>query len=60
MNKAYIDDLKSMKPISIRLPEGLIEELKSIADKDGIKYQALIRDILVAYIEKEETSEKSV
>lgn len=43
---AAIDAGLGLKPISIRLPENLLEELKIIAEYHGVGYQPLIRKML--------------
>lgn len=37
--------------INIRISENTLNELKEIAEKKGIKYNALIRNVLEEYIE---------
>jgi len=37
--------------INIRISENTLNELKEIAEKKGIKYNALIRNVLENYIE---------
>lgn len=44
--ESALDDALSLKPISIRLQERLIEQLKVIAAFHGVGYQPLIRDVL--------------
>lgn len=36
----------SSKPVTIRMPEGLLNQIKLEANKRGIAYQALIKDTL--------------
>jgi predicted DNA binding CopG/RHH family protein len=43
----------STKTISIRLPEHLIEELKTLANKRDVPYQSLIKIILNERIDRE-------
>ena len=43
----------SLKSISIRLPEGMIDALKTLANVRDIPYQSLIKIILASGIEKE-------
>jgi len=45
-----IDEALDLKMISIRLQEGLIEALKAIAERKGIGYQPLIRQILTEHV----------
>jgi predicted DNA binding CopG/RHH family protein len=43
----------SVKTISLRLPESMIEELKLLANKRDIPYQSLLKIFLAERIEKE-------
>ncbi len=43
----------SLKTISIRLPESVIEELKLLANKRDIPYQSLLKMFLMERVEKE-------
>ena len=43
----------SVKTISLRLPESMIEELKLLANKRDIPYQSLFKVFLAERIEKE-------
>jgi uncharacterized protein (DUF4415 family) len=38
--------------IALRLEPQMIEQLRSLADKEGIGYQTLINDILQGYLKK--------
>ena len=52
--KATLSNLKpSLKTISIRLPEIMIEELKLLANKRDIPYQSLMKMFLAERVEKE-------
>ena len=52
--KAVFPDLKpSLKTISLRLPEFMIEELKILANKRDVPYQSLIKIFLAERLEKE-------
>ncbi len=52
--KAYFSKLKpSTKTISLRLPEHLIEGLKSLTNKRDVPYQSLIKIILKEKIDQE-------
>jgi len=44
-----VDDSLGLQMISIRLPKQLIEDLKLLADKEGLGYQPLIRRVLLRY-----------
>lgn len=43
----------SVKKISLRLPESMLEELKLIANKKDVPYQSLMKIFLSERIEKE-------
>ena len=43
---ARVDQALGLRMISIRLPERLIERLKTIAQHNGVGYQPLMRDVL--------------
>ncbi len=43
----------STKTISIRLPESMLEEIKSLANKRDVPYQSLIKIILKERIDRE-------
>ena len=52
--KASFSNLKpSLKSISIRLPESMIDKLKVIANKKDVPYQSLMKVYLSEIIEKE-------
>ncbi len=52
--KAILPNLKpSLKTISLRLPEIMIEELKLLANKRDVPYQSLIKIFLSERIEEE-------
>lgn len=48
-----INDALSLQPISIRLQRGLLDNLKTIAELNGIGYQPLIRQALTRFVEGE-------
>lgn len=51
---ALIPNLKpSLRTISIRLPESLIESIKVLAHKRDVPYQSLMKMILAAGVERE-------
>lgn len=53
-NKVVLPNLKpSLKSISIRLPESMIEELKLLANKRDVPYQSLLKMFLAERIEHE-------
>ncbi|APF19184.1 BrnA antitoxin family protein [Caldithrix abyssi] len=43
----------SLKTISLRVPQSLIDELKFLANKKDIPYQSLLKMFLVERVEKE-------
>ena len=52
--KVTFSNLKpSVKKISIRLPESMLEELKLLANKRDVPYQSLMKIFLAERIEKE-------
>ena len=48
-----IDEALELKMISIRLQKGLIDDLKFVADINGMSYQPLIRQILQRFVNAE-------
>ena len=52
--KVTFSNLKpSVKKISLRLPESMLEELKMLANKRDVPYQSLLKIFLAERIEKE-------
>ena len=52
--KAVFSNLKpSVKKISLRLPESMLEELKLLVNKRDVPYQSLLKIFLAERIEKE-------
>ena len=52
--RARFSNLKpSVKKISLRLPESMLEELKILANKRDVPYQSLMKIFLAERIEKE-------
>lgn len=52
--KMVLSNLKpSIKTISLRLPESMLEELKLIANKRDVPYQSLVKIFLADRIERE-------
>ena len=52
--RVILPNLKpSVKKISLRLPESMLEELKLIANKKDVPYQSLMKIFLSERIEKE-------
>jgi len=43
----------SLKTISLRLPESMLEELKLLANKQDVPYQSLLKMFLAERIDKE-------
>ncbi|OUD14357.1 CopG family antitoxin [Thioflexithrix psekupsensis] len=52
----------NLHPISIRLQKNLVEDLKKIAQSEGIGYQPLIRQILTRFVKakQEETAQQTL
>jgi predicted DNA binding CopG/RHH family protein len=52
--KAVLPNLKpSVKTISLRLPESMLEEIRLLANKRDVPYQSLMKIFLSERIEKE-------
>ena len=53
-SKVLLSNLKpSVKTISLRLPESMLEELKLLANKHDVPYQSLLKIFLAERINKE-------
>ena len=52
-NTAFPELKPSVKAISLRLPEAMLEELKMLANKKDVPYQSLMKIFLADRIEKE-------
>ncbi len=50
---ANLDDKLGLKPISIRFPVALLEDLKAMALINGMGYQPLIREICLRFVDAE-------
>lgn len=48
-----IDEALELKSISIRMPQGLIDDLKDIGKIHGLGYQPLIKQVLKRFVEAE-------
>lgn len=48
-----IDEMLALQAISIRLPKALIQDLKDIAQLNGLGYQPLIKQILTRFVDAE-------
>ena len=52
--RAVLPDLKpTLKTISLRLPQAMLEELKILAHKRDVPYQSLLKMFLAERIQKE-------
>jgi len=52
--RVILSNLKpSVKKISLRLPESMLEELKLLANKKDVPYQSLLKIFIAERIEKE-------
>jgi predicted DNA binding CopG/RHH family protein len=57
--RVILSNLKpSTKTISLRLPEGMLEELKLLANKRDVPYQSLLKIFLAERIEEELRGER--
>lgn len=53
-DKGVFPELKpSLKSISLRLPESMIAQLKSLANKQDVPYQSLVKTYLARQINQE-------
>ncbi len=52
-NTAFPELRPSIKAISLRLPEAMLQELKVLANKKDVPYQSLMKIFLAERIEKE-------
>jgi hypothetical protein len=48
-----IDDALGLQPISIRLQRSLLDNLKALAQLNGLGYQPLIRQVLTRFVDAE-------
>lgn len=48
-----IDAALELQPISIRLQKGLLDNLKALAQLNGIGYQPLVRQVLTRFVDCE-------
>ncbi|MBK9039077.1 MAG: hypothetical protein IPL83_07945 [Bdellovibrionales bacterium] len=46
-----IDEAMGLQMISIRLPQLVVEKLKSLAQKEGLGYQPYTRQVLIHHVE---------
>lgn len=51
--EAAVDQALAMKLVTIRLPNPMIEALKTIAHHHGIGYQPMVRDLLGRFVAQE-------
>ncbi|MBI2909632.1 MAG: BrnA antitoxin family protein [Chloroflexi bacterium] len=58
--RVLLPNLKpSVKTISLRLPESMLEELKLLANKRDVPYQSLVKVFLAERIEEELNTSKA-
>ncbi|WP_133131431.1 CopG family antitoxin [Legionella yabuuchiae] len=57
---ALVDTGLGLKVISIRLQEELIQELKTLAKKEGLNYQPFIRQILTKFVNEHSVESESI
>jgi predicted DNA binding CopG/RHH family protein len=54
-HQAAINNALGLAPISIRLQKTLVEDLKEMARKEGLAYQAYIRQILTRHVSEKKS-----
>ena len=57
-NEAALDDAMELQMISIRLPQSVVENLKSMAKKEGIGYQPYTRQVLIHHTQGDSSTGK--
>lgn len=57
-DEAALDKAMELQMISIRLPESVIEKLKTLAKKEGIGYQPYTRQVLIHHTQGDSGSGK--
>ena len=58
--QAALDEALELQIISIRLPRGLIEDFKFIAEVIGLIYQTLMRHVLARFADMEKKSMQKI
>lgn len=53
-----VDEALGLQMISIRLPVGVIEQLKARAADEGLKYQPYMRRVLIEHIKQQRVEER--
>ncbi len=53
LDEDALDEAVGLKSISIRMPAGLIDDLKDIAKINGLGYQPLMKQVLTRFVEAE-------
>lgn len=48
-----VDDSLGLQMISVRLQKGLLEDLRMIAEINGVGYQSLMKQVLARFVESE-------
>lgn len=54
-----VDDALGLQPITIRLQKELVEELKELANSEGIGYQPYVRQILTCFVRDKREKRKA-
>ena len=53
IDQAEIDESLGLQAISIRMPTNLLDDLKTIAEINGMGYQSLVKQILKRFVDAE-------
>ncbi|MGL5949400.1 MAG: hypothetical protein ACRCYV_10315 [Aeromonas sp.] len=53
VSEEQLNQALQLQPISIRLQKGLLDDLKTIAELNGIGYQPLMRQALTRFVQAE-------
>ena len=57
-DEAALDQAMELQMISIRLPQSVVEKLKTLAKKEGIGYQPYTRQVLIHHTQGDDDSGK--
>ena len=57
-DEAALDDAMALQMISIRLPQSVVEKLRTMAKKEGIGYQPYTRKVLIHHTQGDDGSGK--
>ncbi|SEG12668.1 hypothetical protein [Marinobacterium lutimaris] len=53
IDNGALDEAVGLKSISVRMPNSLIDDLKAIAEINGLGYQPLMKQVLTRFVESE-------